>query len=100
MGRGTFARCGAVAVAAALLAGCGSSGGGGGGGSSEAGKPVTLKVGVLPVTDVAPLYIGRQQGFFAQQKLTVKPQVMQGGAEARPRSSAATSTSASRRWSR
>lgn len=76
MVRGTFARWGALLVAAAVLAGCGSSGGGGG-----SNGPATLKVGVLPVTDVAPLYLGIQQGFFKQQKLTIKPQVMQGGAE-------------------
>ena len=75
--RGTFARWGLAMAAAALLAGCGSSGTGGGSGNG----PATLKVGVLPVTDVAPLYLGMKQGYFKQQKLTIKPQVMQGGAE-------------------
>jgi len=46
-----------------------------------ADRPVTLKVGVIPITDVAPLYLGIRQGFFKQQGLTIKPQVMQGGAE-------------------
>jgi NitT/TauT family transport system substrate-binding protein len=70
------ARWGAAAATAVLvLAGCG---GGEGGGSSG---PVTLNVGVLPVADVAPLYIGVQQGFFKQAGLTVKPKLMQGGAE-------------------
>ena len=77
MMRGTFARWGLAMAAATLVAGCGSSGTGGGGGSG----PATLKVGVLPVTDVAPLYLGIKQGYFKQQKLTIKPQVMQGGAE-------------------
>jgi NitT/TauT family transport system substrate-binding protein len=74
--RMTCARWAVAALAAvAVLAGCGSSGGGGTTG------PATLKVGVLPVTDVAPLYLGIRQGFFKQQGLTIKPQVMQGGAE-------------------
>jgi NitT/TauT family transport system substrate-binding protein len=39
-----------------------------------------LKVGVLPIADVAPLYLGMKKGYFKQEKLTLKPQVMQGGA--------------------
>jgi NitT/TauT family transport system substrate-binding protein len=42
---------------------------------------VTLKVGVLPIADVAPLYLGMKQGFFAGEKLKLEPQVSQGGAE-------------------
>lgn len=60
----------AVAVSA-----CGDSGGGAG-----AGKPATLKVGTIPIADVAPLYLGMQKGFFEQQKLTIKPQPADGGA--------------------
>lgn len=63
----------------ALLAGCGG-GGGGGGGSSKAGQPATIKVGSIPIGDVAPLYLGIKKGFFQQEKLTVKPQLAQGGA--------------------
>jgi NitT/TauT family transport system substrate-binding protein len=77
MVRGTFARWGVVAALGAILAGCG--GGGSGGGNSNG--PATLKVGVLPITDVAPLYLGIKQGYFKHEKLTIKPQVMQGGAE-------------------
>lgn len=39
-----------------------------------------MTVGVLPIADVAPLYLGIKQGFFAQQNLTVNPKVLQGGA--------------------
>jgi NitT/TauT family transport system substrate-binding protein len=66
-----------AALAAAALAGCGGDDGGDGGGAG----PVTLKVGVLPIADVAPLYLGMDRGFFKQEQLTIKPQVMQGGAE-------------------
>jgi NitT/TauT family transport system substrate-binding protein len=68
-----------LAACAAALAACGG-GSGGGGGSSKAGAPATLKVGTIPIADVAPLYLGIKKGFFARQKLTIKPQLAQGGA--------------------
>lgn len=69
----------ALAACALLLAGCGDDEGGsnGGGGSAE---PVTIKVGVIPIADVAPLYLGMEQGFFKDEQLTVKPQIAEGGA--------------------
>lgn len=68
----------ALTVCALVFAGCGggdtaSSGGG-------AGKPATLKVGVIPIADVAPLYVGIQQGFFKDEKLTIEPKIADGGA--------------------
>jgi NitT/TauT family transport system substrate-binding protein len=76
---GTGCRVAALlALACALsLAACG---GDDGGGSGEAGKPTTLKVGVIPIADVAPLYVGMEKGFFKAQKLTIKPQLAEGGA--------------------
>jgi NitT/TauT family transport system substrate-binding protein len=65
-----------LAACAAALAACG----GGGGGSTKAGQPATLKVGTIPIADVAPLYLGIQKGFFKEQKLTIKPELAQGGA--------------------
>jgi NitT/TauT family transport system substrate-binding protein len=66
-----------IAIAsAALLTACGGNSGGGG----EKGKPVTLKVGVIPIADVAPLYVGVDQGFFKKEKITIKPQLAEGGA--------------------
>jgi len=72
-----------VAVCAALAAaGCGgdsggSSGGGGGGGGQQA---TTVTVGVIPIADVAPLFLGIKKGFFKDQRLNVKTQFAQGGA--------------------
>ena len=43
------------------------------------GEPVTIKVGVLPVADVAPLYLGMKKGFFADEKLEVEPRLAQSG---------------------
>src|SRR4051794_39832183 len=82
-GRGKFR---ALALLVALgftvlaAAGCGGDDGGGGG----SGKPATLKVGVIPIADVAPLYLGIKKGFFKQEKLTIKPQLAEGGAAITP----------------
>jgi NitT/TauT family transport system substrate-binding protein len=71
----------AVTVAALMgLAACGGGSDNGGGGGSASNKPTTLKVGVIPIADVAPLYVGIKQGFFKQEKLTIKPQLAEGGA--------------------
>src|SRR3954468_9652880 len=67
----------ALALVALLVAACG---GGGGGGSSSSNKPTTLKVGVIPIADVAPLYVGIKQGFFKQENLNIEPQLAEGGA--------------------
>jgi NitT/TauT family transport system substrate-binding protein len=55
----------------------------GGDGDSTAGDtgPATLKVGVIPIADVAPLYLGVKKGFFEREKLTIRPQLAEGGAQ-------------------
>jgi NitT/TauT family transport system substrate-binding protein len=73
----------AVAISVAALMGIAACGGGdddGGGGGSASNKPTTLKVGVIPIADVAPLYVGMKQGFFKQENLTIQPQLAEGGA--------------------
>jgi NitT/TauT family transport system substrate-binding protein len=75
----TFAALCVALAGASLLAACGSSGGSSGGGQS--GKPATLKVGVIPIADVAPLYVGMKQGFFKKEKLTIQPKIANGGPE-------------------
>ncbi|MEU8344406.1 ABC transporter substrate-binding protein [Spirillospora sp. NPDC048832] len=67
-----------AALAAGLAAGCGS--GGTSAGESDADGVTTVKVGLIPITDVAPLYLGVQKGFFSAQKLKVEPQLAAGGA--------------------
>ena len=70
-----------IVLLCALLAGCGDDGGsGGGGGDGGAAEPVTLKVGVIPIADVAPLYLGMEKGFFEAEGLTIDPQLAEGGA--------------------
>ena len=49
--------------------------------TSAANTPTqTINVGVLPIADVAPLYLGIKQGFFAAQHLDVTVHSLQGGA--------------------
>ena len=76
----------ALGIAAALVAGgCGDDeeeGGGGGGG--ETAEMTKLRVGVIPIADVAPLYLGIKQGFFEEQKLEIEPQLAEGGAAITP----------------
>src|SRR4051794_8531921 len=68
-----------TACAAVAAAGCGGDSGGG-----DKGKPATLKVGVIPIADVAPLYLGIKKGFFKEQNLTIKPKLAEGGAAILP----------------
>ncbi|MEA2288945.1 MAG: NitT/TauT family transport system substrate-binding protein [Solirubrobacteraceae bacterium] len=78
----------ALLVAGGALAACGGGGddggGGGGGSAAEEVKPATLNVGVIPIADVAPLYVGIKQGFFKEQQLTIKPKLAEGGAAITP----------------
>ncbi len=71
-----------AAAAVLLIAGCGDDGGGSGGGSSGDGDegPVTLNVGVIPIADVAPLYLGMDKGFFEEENLKIVPKLAEGGA--------------------
>ena len=79
MGRG---RIGAAVLALVACAGLlGACGGGGKDEGASGGKPATLKVGVIPIADVAPLYVGISQGFFKEEKLTIKPTLAEGGAQ-------------------
>jgi len=68
-----------VAVAALLaLAGCGDDGGSG---ATKEGGVTKVKVGVLPISNVAPLYLGMQKGFFKAEGLEIEPSIGQSGNE-------------------
>jgi NitT/TauT family transport system substrate-binding protein len=75
-----------AAVAAALTMWLGACGGddGGGGAQPSAEEPVKVTVGVIPIADVAPLYLGIEKGFFEDESLDVDFQAVQGGAAAVP----------------
>jgi NitT/TauT family transport system substrate-binding protein len=65
-----------------MLAACGSDDDGETG--SGAAEAVTLRVGVIPIADVAPLYLGMEKGFFEEENLTIEPQLAEGGAAITP----------------
>jgi NitT/TauT family transport system substrate-binding protein len=69
-----------VTVAMLVVAGCGDDGGSAGGGSKEGGV-TKVKVGVLPISNVAPLYLGMKKGFFKAEGLEVEPAIGQSGNE-------------------
>lgn len=58
---------------------CGSSGSGSDGGDSASGGTTTLKLGVIPIIDVA-LYLGEKKGFYSKRGLELEPTLAQGGA--------------------
>jgi NitT/TauT family transport system substrate-binding protein len=71
----------AVLVASTVLmaaAACGSQGG-----NPQApvspGQATEVTVGVIPILDVAPIYLGQQQGFFTSRGLNLKLVPAQGG---------------------
>jgi NitT/TauT family transport system substrate-binding protein len=83
MRTGLWPRVAALLLAlacAAGAAGCGDDDDDGGG----EGEPTTLNVGVIPIADVAPLYLGMKKGFFEDEQLTIKPQLAEGGAAITP----------------
>ncbi|MFG2960766.1 ABC transporter substrate-binding protein [Streptomyces sp. NPDC048291] len=60
-------------------AACGSSGGSSSTATSSGGT-TTVKVGIIPIVDVAPLYLGQKEGFFGKRGLKLSTTLAQGGA--------------------
>lgn len=83
--RRLLAATAAVALATTLAAcgGGGSSGGSSGGTAGEQGVR-QLKVGVIPIVDVAPIYLGQEQGFFKNRNISLELVQETGGAAAVP----------------
>lgn len=59
---------------------CGSSGDEPSKGGGSSGGVTTVKVGLIPIVDVAPLYLGQKKGFFEEQGLELEFTTAQGGA--------------------
>ncbi|MFK4100342.1 ABC transporter substrate-binding protein [Streptomyces sp. NPDC019531] len=72
----------AIAVVTIVgAAGCGSSSDSTSGASaSGSGKTTEVKVGIVPIVDVAPLYLGKQKGFFSSRGIDLAMVSAQGGA--------------------
>ncbi|HEX6472923.1 MAG TPA: ABC transporter substrate-binding protein [Streptosporangiaceae bacterium] len=76
---------GVITAMVLAVAGCG---GGGGSDSKNSGSGLeksTITVGYLPVADGAQLKLAIDRGFFKAEGLTVKIQMLKGGAEAPPK---------------
>jgi NitT/TauT family transport system substrate-binding protein len=69
----------AALLASMTLGACGSSDAGTGS-AGESSGPRKVSVGVIPIIDVAPLYLGIQKGFFSKRGLEVTAVPAQGGA--------------------
>ncbi|ELP63008.1 ABC transporter substrate-binding protein [Streptomyces turgidiscabies] len=71
----------AVVITVVGAAGCGSSDPAGSGSSSSDGSKATkVKVGIIPIIDVAPLYLGQKKGFFSSRGIELEMVPAQGGA--------------------
>jgi NitT/TauT family transport system substrate-binding protein len=72
----------ALIATAAGVAGCGGEDepAGGGGAASKPAKVTKVKIALLPVADVAPVYLGMKKGFFREENLELEPRFAQGGA--------------------
>jgi NitT/TauT family transport system substrate-binding protein len=75
-----------VALAALALALVPAAAGCGSGGEDEPNQPVAnpvdltpVKVGVLPIVDVAPLFLGKEKGFFARRGIDLKTTIADAG---------------------
>ncbi|MGK5692408.1 ABC transporter substrate-binding protein [Streptomyces sp. URMC 128] len=67
-------------VTVAAAAGCGSSSSSTGSSPSGGGKTTQVTVGIIPIVDVAPLYLGQKQGSFSKRGIDLKMELAQGGA--------------------
>lgn len=76
--RGVTAAITAAGLAMALAACGGDDGGGGATQNAEGNDEVT--VGVIPIVDVAPIYLGQQEGFFEEEGIELTLESGQGGA--------------------
>ncbi|GGZ38785.1 ABC transporter substrate-binding protein [Streptomyces poonensis] len=70
----------AVGTVLAALPACGSSGSDDEPADKESGGITTVKVGIIPIVDVAPLYLGEKKGFFEERGLKLSLSPAQGGA--------------------
>lgn len=72
----TFGTLTSIALAAALAA-CGAGGDTAGSGADERTE---VTIGLLPISAVAPVYMGMEQGFFAEEGIDLEVEIAQGGA--------------------
>jgi NitT/TauT family transport system substrate-binding protein len=66
-----------------VTAACGDDGGGGTPEPGDTG-PDVVQVGLIPILDVAPIFLGEQQGFFADRNIELETTFAAGGAAITP----------------
>ena len=73
----------AAAIALLTTSACGSGSSKAANAGQPAGKTLTtLHVGIIPLIDVAPIFLGEKLGYFAQAGLSIKTTTVQTGAAA------------------
>lgn len=72
-------RLAVLAVLAFAAAGCGGQES-----SSTPGQPDDVKVGLISILDVAPIYLGQEKGFFEKRNIKLTLQPAEGGTETVP----------------
>jgi NitT/TauT family transport system substrate-binding protein len=78
--RRVAASAAAAVTAALVLAACGGGDDDSSAGGGEDGELTPVTVGLIPIIDVAPVYLGIEQGIFEEHGLDVTPESGQGGA--------------------
>jgi NitT/TauT family transport system substrate-binding protein len=74
-----------IAAVALLVTACGgSSGGSSSEADSSSGGTTKISVGVIPIVDVAPIYLGQEQGFFSDRGIDLELVQTTGGAASVP----------------
>jgi NitT/TauT family transport system substrate-binding protein len=73
----------ALLSAAAILATSAACGGGSGTATGADGA-AKVTAGVIPIVDVAPIYLGKEKGFFSERKIDLTLQTGTGGAASVP----------------
>jgi NitT/TauT family transport system substrate-binding protein len=68
-------------TAAGSTAACGDDSGPG---TSTPGKPDQVKAGVIAILDVAPIYLGKEKGFFSKRNIELTLETAQGGSAIAP----------------
>lgn len=72
-----------AAITALVLTGCTNSGtteSAGDGAGEDTAALTPIKVGVMPIVDVAAIYVGKSEGFFEEEGLDLTLELAQGGA--------------------
>jgi NitT/TauT family transport system substrate-binding protein len=59
---------------------CGSSGDAGASDSGSSSGTTTVKLGLIPIVDVAPVYLGQKKGFYSKHGLKLEISTASGGA--------------------